>query len=168
MHGVASSEQAKKMEAAGVDAIIAEGGESGGFVAKYRVSTLVLVPMTVDAVRVPVVAAGGIGDSRGLIAALAMGAQGVQLGTAFEVSEESSASRENKKIILKARETDTLVVSRGRAQARVLKDEIHPGGVGAGQISGMVTRMEKAADIIERMMSETRRVLKNIETQVGG
>jgi enoyl-[acyl-carrier protein] reductase II len=150
MHVVAAVKQARKVAAAGVDAVIAEGGESGGMVAKDRVATVVFVPMVVDAVSVPVVAAGGIADARGLAAALALGAQAVQLGTAFIVAAECEAGDDWKQAVIAATETDTEIVPRGAAQGRVLKQA----GLMAGQVSGMITRAESAQEIIERIMKD--------------
>ncbi len=166
MHVVASVDQARKVEAAGVNVIVAEGGESGGMVARDRVSTLVLVPMVVDAVKVPVVAAGGIADGRGLVAALALGAQGVQLGTRFIATPECEAPDVWKQAIIRARETDTMVVPRGKAQGRVLKEDAAPGQLMAGEIAGMITATEPAAAVIARIMEEVEPAFKKIEEQV--
>jgi enoyl-[acyl-carrier protein] reductase II len=95
------------LERVGVDAIIAEGMESGGEVGKT--TTMALVPQVVDSVRIPVVAAGGIGDGRGLAATMALGAQGVQMGTRFICSEECIAHSAYKEKILKARDRSTVV-----------------------------------------------------------
>ncbi len=104
---VASVALAIRLERTGVDAIVAEGMESGGEVGET--TTMVLVPQVVDSVRIPVVAAGGIGDGRGLAAALALGAQGVQMGTRFVCSEECIAHAAYKEKILKARDRSTVV-----------------------------------------------------------
>lgn len=104
---VASVALAKRLERVGVDAIIAEGMESGGHVGE--VTTMALVPQVVDAVSIPVIAAGGIGDARGVVAALALGAQGVQIGTLFAASTECTAHPNYKKAIIKARERSTIV-----------------------------------------------------------
>ncbi|MBN1663168.1 MAG: nitronate monooxygenase [Deltaproteobacteria bacterium] len=98
---------AKRLEQEGVDALVASGCEAGGHVGK--VATMPLVPQVVDAVNIPVVAAGGIMDARGFLAALALGACGVQLGTRFVASEESLTSLEEKKRILEATDEDTVV-----------------------------------------------------------
>ena len=97
---VASTALAKMVERAGVDAVIAEGGESGGHVGDL--TTMALVPQVVDAVKIPVVAAGGIGDGRGVVAAFALGACGVQMGTRFLVADECTVSDEYKKKVLAA------------------------------------------------------------------
>jgi len=166
MHVVSTTEQAKKMEDVGIDIVIAEGGESGGIVAKNIISTMVLVPLVADAVSVPVVAAGGIGDARGLIASFALGAQGVQMGTIFEASVESSASPAWKERILKARECDTMVNEAGALHARVIKEEIFPGSVMTGQIAGMVTKVEKVSDIMTRIVDNVDTVMNGINVQL--
>lgn len=107
---VASVALAKRLEKAGVDALIAEGMESGGHVGE--ISTLPLVPQVVDAVDIPVIAAGGIFDGRGLVAALALGAEGVQMGTRFMVATECTIAPAVKEMILKAKDRDTVVTGR--------------------------------------------------------
>lgn len=104
---VASVALAKRLEKAGVDALIAEGMESGGHVGE--ISTFPLVPQVVDAVKIPVIAAGGIVDGRGLVAAFALGAQGVQMGTRFMCAQECTVSPKVKEMILKAKDRDTVV-----------------------------------------------------------
>jgi len=104
---VASVALAIRLERAGVDAVIAEGMESGGEVGET--TTMTLVPQVVDSVRIPVVAAGGISDGRGLAAALALGAQGIQMGTRFVCSEECIAHPAYKEKLLKARDRSTVV-----------------------------------------------------------
>lgn len=122
LHVVATVAQARKAQEAGVDAIVAEGCESGGFLGKDQVSTLALVPQVVDAVQVPVVAAGGIADGRGLVAALALGAQGVQLGTRFLAATECCLPPEYKLAIVMAQDTDTLIAANASgARRRTLK-----------------------------------------------
>jgi len=104
---VASVALARRLERYGVQAIIAEGNESGGHVGE--ISTLCLVPQVVDAVRVPVIAAGGIGDGRGMAACFALGAEGVQLGTRFICTEECEVHPAYKEAILKAHDRSTVV-----------------------------------------------------------
>lgn len=101
---------AKRLAGVGVDAVIAEGLESGGHVGK--VTTLALVPQVVDAVELPVIAAGGIADGRALIAMLALGAVGVQMGTRFVASEECIAHPAYKEALLKARDRSTVITGR--------------------------------------------------------
>ncbi|MBC8338367.1 MAG: nitronate monooxygenase [Alphaproteobacteria bacterium] len=111
-------EEAKQLEAAGVDAVIAQGFEAGGhrgtFAATYEagcVGTLALVPQIVDAVDVPVIASGGIADGRGIAAALALGAQGVQLGTAFLTCPESAAHEVYRRALVAGRDDATRITS---------------------------------------------------------
>jgi enoyl-[acyl-carrier protein] reductase II len=101
---------AVRMEKYGADGVVAEGMESGGHIG--TVTTMALVPQVVDAVRIPVVAAGGIADGRGMAAALALGAEGVQVGTRFVASEEAPVHPNYKQAILKAKERDTIVTGR--------------------------------------------------------
>lgn len=107
---VASSALARRMERFGADAVIAEGGESGGHIGEQ--ATLPLVPQVVDAVDIPVLAAGGIGDGRGIAAAFMLGAVGVQLGTRFLVARECAVHPHYKELILKATDTSTIVTGR--------------------------------------------------------
>lgn len=107
---VASVALAKRLEKAGVDALIAEGMESGGHVGE--ISTFPLVPQVVDAVNIPVIAAGGIVDGRGMLAALALGAEAVQMGTRFMCATECTISPKVKELILKAKDRDTIVTGR--------------------------------------------------------
>lgn len=107
---VASVALARRLERAGVDALIAEGMESGGHIGET--STLPLVPQVVDAVSIPVIAAGGIVDGRGLLAAFALGAEGVQMGTRFMCAEECTIPLKVKEAIIKAKDRDTTVTGR--------------------------------------------------------
>lgn len=100
-------EHARRMEREGVDAVVASGTEAGGHVG--TVATMPLVPMVVDAVKIPVLAAGGIGDGRGFLAAFALGAQGIQMGTRFMATAESDLNDWGRQRLLEMRETDTLV-----------------------------------------------------------
>lgn len=120
---VASVALAKRLERTGVDAIIAEGLESGGHVGE--VTTMSLVPQVVDAVSIPVIAAGGIGDSRGIVAAFALGAQGVQLGTRFVASAECVAHPKYKEAIIRAKERSTVVTGLSTGHpVRVLENKL--------------------------------------------
>lgn len=107
---VAACSMAKLSEKAGATAVVAEGGESGGHIGEMN--TMPLVPQVCDAVSIPVIAAGGIGDGRGVAAALMLGAVGVQLGTRFLSAHECCISREYKDRILKAGDRDTIVTGR--------------------------------------------------------
>lgn len=107
---VASVAMAKRMERSGADAVVAEGTEAGGHIGET--STMVLVPQVVDAVNIPVIAAGGIADGRGIAAAFMLGAQAVQMGTHFVVTTESQVHENYKDCIIKAKDIDTRVTGR--------------------------------------------------------
>jgi len=124
LHVVVSVRHAIRAEACGVDAIIAQGCEAGGHSGFDELSTFVLVPQVVDAVKIPVIAAGGIADARGLIAALALGAEGVQMGTRFLASRECIAHRNAKEAVVKASDTDTVMMCRKLGPRRALRNEL--------------------------------------------
>jgi len=112
---------ARRMEQAGADMVIVEGTEAGGHVGE--VTTMVLVPQTVDALKIPVIAAGGIADGRGLNAVFSLGAIGVQLGTCLLVSKECPIHDNYKNAIIKAKDSDTIVTGRSvSAPVRILKN----------------------------------------------
>ncbi|MBM7617729.1 enoyl-[acyl-carrier protein] reductase II [Weissella uvarum] len=114
---------AQMMEKKGVDAVIAEGSESGGHIGSL--ATMTLVPQVVDAVNIPVIAAGGIADGRGAAAAVMLGASGIQMGTRFLASEESEIHQNFKDAVLKARDIDTVVTGELMGnRARVLKTKM--------------------------------------------
>lgn len=120
---VASVALAKRMERSGADAVIAEGCESGGHVGKL--TTMALLPQVVDAVNIPVIGAGGIGDGRGIAAAFILGASGVQVGTRFLVAEECTIHENYKNAVLKAKDIDTVVTGRVTGHpVQVLKNKL--------------------------------------------
>lgn len=113
---------AQRLEKLGVDAIIAEGTEAGGHIGEL--TTMALIPQVVDAVKIPVIAAGGVADGRGLTAAIALGAEGVQVGTRFVCSSESTVHEKYKQEILKANDRDAIVTGRTTGHpVRVLKNK---------------------------------------------
>lgn len=119
---VASAVLASRMERAGASAVVAEGAEAGGHVG--RIHTMALIPQVVDAVDIPVIAAGGIADGRGVAAAFCLGAEGVQLGTRFVVADECWVDDAYKDRILKAKEGDSIVVGEASGHpARMLKNK---------------------------------------------
>lgn len=120
---VASAALARRLERLGVDAIIAEGQECGGHIGS--VSTMTLVPRVVDAVSLPVIAAGGIADARGIVAAFALGAEGVQMGTRFICTCECTVHPSYKEAILKAKERDAIVCGHSTGHpVRVLRNRL--------------------------------------------
>lgn len=120
---VASVALALRMERSGADAIIVEGCEAGGHIGEL--TTMTLVPQVVDAVKIPVIAAGGIGDGRGVVAAIALGAEGVQVGTRFLVADECTVHENYKEKIIKANDIDTIVTGRATGHpVRILKNKL--------------------------------------------
>jgi enoyl-[acyl-carrier protein] reductase II len=168
---------AVKVEAMGADAVVAEGTESGGMQGANGVATMVLVPAVVDSVKIPVLAAGGIVDSRGYKASFSLGAQGVQVGTAFMVSKECVVQEDVKNLMIEAAETDTMLMGSGRAFSRtMLTPEIKKLLEGAaaeesssparaalreaglsttsvGQCVGLLRGIRSVKEIIEKMVS---------------
>ena len=122
LHVVASVEHASKAEAAGVDALVVDGAEAGGHPPPSEVGTLVLVRRVVKAVKLPVVASGGVGDGAGIAALLALGAEAVQLGTRFIATPEASVHENYKRAVLAADVHQTALVGRGRLPIRQLRN----------------------------------------------
>lgn len=125
VHVVSSVKFALKAEAAGVDAVVAEGFEAGGHNGREETTTLVLVPMVRDAVRIPVIAAGGIADGRSMLAAMVLGADGVQIGSRFVCSEESSAHPAFKERVAQAGEGDTVLTLKEITPVRLIKNSFY-------------------------------------------
>ncbi|MFB0562489.1 MAG: NAD(P)H-dependent flavin oxidoreductase [Candidatus Lokiarchaeia archaeon] len=188
MHVVPTSKLAKKIEDLGVDIIIAEGGEAGGMLPSNPVSTMTLVPQVVDAVKVPVIAAGGIADGRGLVAALSLGAEGVLIGTRFIASKEAKVHENYKKAIINAKDNDTLLKKIGIASARVLRNQlvnkmeedinlfeqlksskraleegdIENSILAMGQSSGLVKEIKSVREIINEIINEAKNIMKRL------
>lgn len=121
VHVVSNVKQARKAEESGCDAVVAEGFEAGGHNGMDEITTLCLVPQVVDAVSIPVIGAGGIADGRGILAVLALGAEGVQIGTRFAATVEASAHDVFKSMIVDAADTSTVLALRSVAPVRLLK-----------------------------------------------
>ena len=190
---VAASILAKRLVRYGVDALIAEGTESGGHVGEM--TTMALVPQIADAVDVPVIAAGGIADGRQLAAAFALGACGVQVGTCLLTSVECPIHENYKQALLSAKDSDTTVTGRSiGGPVRVLKNkmvreylslerrgatleelekvtlgamrravfdgDMERGSVMAGQVAGMLTEIRPVRQILEEMVFQSRKVMK--------
>jgi len=137
---VASVAMAKMMERAGADAVVAEGMESGGHIGEQ--TTMVLVPQVVDAVTIPVIAAGGIADARGFAAAMMLGAEAVQMGTRFVAAKESIVHANYKERIIKAKDIDSEVTGRSTG---------HPIRVLRNQMSRDYLKMEKNGASLEEL-----------------
>src|SRR5215813_8110999 len=123
VHVVSSSMFAKKAEEAGCDAIVAEGFEAGGHNGREETTTMVLVPAVVNAVKIPVIAAGGLVNGRQMLAAMVMGAEGVQMGSRFVTSEEASSHQEFKKAVIQSQEGDTILTMKQLTPVRMLKNK---------------------------------------------
>jgi len=125
VHVVSSTKFALKAQQAGVDAIVAEGFEAGGHNGREETTTLCLIPTVADAVTIPVIAAGGIGSGRTMVAAFALGAEGVQIGSAFAVSEESSAHQIFKKRVIESVEGETILTLKQLTPVRLIKNAFY-------------------------------------------
>ncbi len=123
VHVISNVKFAKKAESSGVDAVVAEGFEAGGHNGREETTTMVLVPHVVDEVTIPVIAAGGIGSGRTMAAAMALGAEGVQIGSRFAASEESSAHLNFKEKIVEATEGSTKLSLKKLVPVRLLKNK---------------------------------------------
>lgn len=147
---IASSAMAQKVEKQGADAVIAEGWESGGHIG--QIATMALVPKVVDSVKIPVIAAGGIGDERGVAAAFMLGATGVQMGTRFIATKECQAHKNYKDRIIKAEDTDTVVTGLSATKpVRALKNTM----------TNKYLELEKAGASFEELELLTFESLKN-------
>ncbi|MBQ7955968.1 MAG: enoyl-[Lachnospiraceae bacterium] len=190
---VASVAMAKLMERAGADAVVAEGTESGGHIGSA--TTMTLVPQVVDAVNIPVIAAGGIADGRGFAAALMLGAEAVQMGTRFCVATEAITHANYKERIIKAKDIDSEVtglshghpvrqlrnnmtkeylrlekegvpmeeleyLTLGSLRKAVMDGDVTNGTVMAGQIAGMVKKVQSCDEIVQEIITEARELLK--------
>ncbi len=123
VHVVPSVKFALKAESVGCDAVVGEGVEAGGHNGADEITTFCLIPQLADAVKIPVIAAGGISDGRGILAAMALGAEGVQIGTRFAVTEESSAHSNYKKRVIESKDNDTILILKKIGAARMIKNE---------------------------------------------
>jgi enoyl-[acyl-carrier protein] reductase II len=172
---VASVAVAKKMEKMGASAVIAEGMEAGGHIGKL--TTMALVPQVADAVNIPVIAAGGIADGRGVAAAFMLGASGVQMGTRFLTAFECVVHDNYKKAVIKAKDIDTVVTATptghfvrclrnkltsqfneeaasGALRRAAVDGDVQYGSVMAGQIAALVTKEQTAAEIVNEVWRE--------------
>ncbi|MBN2462162.1 MAG: nitronate monooxygenase [Dehalococcoidia bacterium] len=143
LHLVAAVRHAQSAEKRGVDAVIAEGYEAGGHNGLDELTTFTLIPQVVDAVAIPVVAAGGIADARGVVAALALGADGVQMGTRFIATRECAAHQNFKEAILQANDVDTAITGRKLGPTRILKNEV----------ATKILEMEAAGASVEELLT---------------
>ena len=123
VHVVSSSKFAKKAEECGCDAVVAEGFEAGGHNGREETTTMVLVPLVCNAIKIPVIAAGGIATGKQMLAAIVLGAEGVQVGSRFVASHEASPHMNFKNAVLQAKERDTMVTLKELTPVRMMKNE---------------------------------------------
>ncbi|TMM31407.1 nitronate monooxygenase [Polaribacter aestuariivivens] len=125
VHVVSSVKFALKAELSGVDAVVCEGFEAGGHNGREETTTFALIPMVKEQLKIPVIAAGGIGSGRGMLAAMVLGADGVQIGSRFAATKESSAHDNFKKTILEVKDGDTQVTLKELAPVRLVKNKFY-------------------------------------------
>lgn len=156
VHVVSSVKFARKAEHAGVDAVVAEGFEAGGHNGREETTSLVLIPIVADAVAIPVIAAGGIAGGRAMLAAEALGAEGVQVGSRFAASEESSAHEKFKRLITDSNEGDTILTLKQLTPVRMIKnkfyDQVHEAekrGASVEELRSLLGNRRSKAGIFE-------------------
>jgi len=125
VHVVSSSKFAQKAEEAGVDAVVAEGFEAGGHNGREETTTFTLIPMVKENINIPLIAAGGIATGRGMLAAMVLGADGIQMGSRFAASFESSSHDNFKQLILNVKEGDTQLTLKELAPVRMIKNKFY-------------------------------------------
>ncbi|MCP4760213.1 MAG: nitronate monooxygenase [archaeon] len=188
LHLVPTVKMAKKAEDMGVDMIVAQGGEAGGIVLPNPVSTMALIPQIVDEIDLPVIAAGGIADARGLFATLALGGDAVMMGTRFLCANECPIPELYKKKVLESKDDSTKILDIGRISVRALRnddlfdkeDKIDQGTYAKftgnslkgenpelslftmGESSGLVNEIKSAEEIINSMVEESIKISKDI------
>ncbi len=161
VHVVSSSRFARKAEEAGCDAVVAEGFEAGGHNGREETTTLVLIPAVVKAVRIPVIAAGGIATGRQMLATMVLGAEGVQMGSRFVASEEASSHIQFKQQVIAAREGDTELMMKLLTPVRLLRNEFSKQvkeaelkGAGAEELRQLLGRARAKKGMFEGELAE--------------
>lgn len=124
-HVISSSKFALKCEEAGVDVVVAEGFEAGGHNGREETTTMVLIPQVRKSISIPLIAAGGIGTGSAMLAAFALGAEGIQMGTRFALTQESSASKEFKELCINLKEGDTILSLKKLSPTRLIKNDFY-------------------------------------------
>ena len=125
VHVVSSSKFASKAEEAGCDAVVAEGFEAGGHNGREETTTMILIPAVVNEVKIPVIGAGGIATGKQMLAAMVLGAEGVQMGSRFVASEEASSHRDFKNMVINTQEGDTMLILKQLTPVRLIKNEFY-------------------------------------------
>jgi len=161
VHVISSSKFARKSEEAGCDAVVAEGFEAGGHNGREETTTMVLLPAVVNAVKVPVIAAGGIATGRQMLAAMVMGAEGVQMGSRFVASEEASSHINFKNAVINSQEGDTMLTLKQLTPVRMMKNkffndvqaaEYH--GAGVEELKSLLGRARAKKGMFEGLLEE--------------
>jgi len=192
-HKVSTTAMGIKARDAGVDGVIAMGFEAGGHGGRAQVTTFCLVPQLVDVLEIPVIASGGIGDARGVAAAFALGAEGVEMGTRFAATTECPVPHYFKDSILAAGDSDTLILGRDFMPLRVLRNRatesiadpdkareekatgfhyLHPDGsaddsiMPAGQVAGLIREIESVSEIVSRLFDEAAEISGRIHSLI--
>ena len=175
VHVVASSVLAKKCEDAGCDAVVAEGFEAGGHNGREETTTLVLIPQVVEAVNIPVIAAGGIGTGRAMLAAMALGAEGVQIGSRFVATHESSAHESFKQAVVAAKEGDTKLSMKKVVPVRLLHNrfaeqvqELEKRGADTGELIELLGRARAKRGMFEGDMDEGELEIGQVSSLIKG
>lgn len=161
VHVVSSAKFAKKAQDAGVDAIVAEGFEAGGHNGRDETTTFCLIPMVKAEVEIPLIAAGGIGTGRGMLAAMNLGADGVQIGSRFVASPESSAHQNFKQVVVDAQEGDTMLTLKELTPVRLVKNafynqvhEAYEKGASAEELNALLGRGRAKKGMFEGDLTE--------------
>ena len=183
-HVVSSSKFAMKCEEAGVDAIVAEGFEAGGHNGREETTTLCLIPAVREATTLPLIAAGGIGTGEVIFALMALGAEGVQMGTRFALTDESSASDIFKEYCLRLNEGDTIsignvalqvlrgasaeelreLLGRGRAKKGIFEGDLEEGELEIGQVAALFRRRQSVDEVMKELLEGYRRASDKIRS----
>lgn len=150
VHVVANLKGAKKCQEVGCDAIVGEGIEAGGHLGREETTTLVLIPYLKKNIKIPIIAAGGIGTGRGMLASMVLGAEGVQIGTRFIATEESSAHESFKKKILTLKDGDTLIALKKSIPSRMIKNKLYK------KVSEMEDKKINAKEINKYLRGKTK------------
>ena len=192
-HKVSSEKMAKKAEAAGVDGVIAMGFEAGGHIGRENITTMCLVPQLADVLKIPVIAAGGIADARGVVAAFALGAEGVEMGTRFVATPECPVPEYFREGVQSAACDATLLLGKGAMPARVLRNQLteylsaRQGGekefdskyvkmggdkdtavMPCGQIAGLIQQIEAIEDIFSSITRDAKSIIDRLDTFFNG
>jgi len=161
VHVISSSNFAKKAEGAGCDAVVAEGFEAGGHNGREETTTMVLIPAVVNAVKIPVIAAGGIATGRQMLAAMVMGADGVQMGSRFVASEEASSHINFKNAVINSNEGDTILTLKQLTPVRLIKNNFYKQvqdaenkGAGPEELKGLLGRARAKKGMFEGQLAE--------------